>query len=96
MAITRCQYVIREGGRTRKVVADGRLMHYTSLHKTLRRKYRKPRMCWSCGIEAKLQWALRSGSQYSHSISAFWPLCVKCHRRLDAGHPLPTWLGMRP
>ena len=75
---------------------SGELLTYTGLHNQLRRWFRKPTFCWSCGAEGKVEWALRPDREtYSRQIEAYWPCCRRCHMQMDrGGATLRTVIGL--
>jgi hypothetical protein len=90
--LPRNPHVIRDGHRL-MVEVEGRLRHYGALHQTLRKRFRKPKRCWSCGEEKRLDWALRPDAEgYSLNIEDYFPLCRGCHARMDLGQELTVWL----
>lgn len=91
-----CPHILREG-HFKRVVVDGTKIDYDSLHKYLRRRFRKPGHCQSCGREKPLDWALRPDAPgYTRSIGDYYALCRQCHNRMDFGHEdLGTWIGVR-
>jgi hypothetical protein len=98
MSVPRCPHIIRisRPGAVdiRRVLVDGRLWDYDSVHKKLRRLYAKPERCSSCGRRASLDWALRPEAQaYSFDIGDYHALCGSCHARMDCGVELPCWYG---
>jgi hypothetical protein len=62
----------------------GKNITYKGAHHRVRLKRGKPTQCSACGAKdtEKLEWANVSG-QY-HDPEDYIPLCVKCHRGLDA------------
>lgn len=74
---------------------DGSLRSYTWVHERLRQLYVKPERCQACGEKKPIEIALRSDSQgYSFDSTSFWFLCTKCHRLIEYGHKLTTWIGV--
>ena len=88
-------FVIREA-HFRRVMVEGVKRDYDALHRTLRRRHRKPKRCWACGEEKPLDWALRDDAEgYSLRLEDFHPLCRSCHSKQEHGHQLNAWVGFR-
>ena len=58
---------------------------YSALHKWVRSRLGKPKLCKFCGVnnkEKKIDWANKSG-KYIRDLSDWIRLCRKCHKNYD-------------
>ena len=67
---------------------------YMALHRRLRSTRENPTECVQCGAGGRIEWALNHAANpttipsefgpYSTSADDYLPMCVPCHRRMDA------------
>lgn len=72
----------------------GEITSYTSLHRALRRQFKKSGRCHACGQSGKTDWALRADrTTYSRRIEAYNELCPTHHNHVQRGYKVMTVLG---